>query len=566
MIRARSFVESAGLRTIIGFVMSVLALSACTVAPSEEEARSEANPDEGVFLFEMDAPSPVPLTEERLDYFNELGQRNAKAAIAHGLMALQSQNTVGTGESLMIGLWDGGGVLATHQEFTPSRVINGPDIKWTHWHATHVAGTLAANGLDGFDEARGMAPDASIFAMDYCGDVRGEIESAYQSYSNLAVTNHSYAQQFVRGSYTRASRTFDDLIYDLPKAVLVVAAGNSGCSSKSEFECPSPESDGREYGSIDAPGTAKNVVSVGSMSDLPIGLEVEYLELLTDHPAYGDIPIEHYSGVGPTVDGRIKPDVVANGNRLYSTFSEYPNEKDCNGRERAFPAPAACSAIDENGVGAGLCYSEFSGTSMATPTVSGIVTVLQQSAIRESALGRLLTGMEVRALLVHTAVSIDSKPKYKYGWGAVSTRGAVEHLKDWSGISVPEKSQHYIELDAIAERSVRTLRRAKDQRGRALPVRITLAWNDPAGPKLWHDLDISVRAMQSGDKYLPWTLDPTNPTAPAVRGRNIYDNLERIDIFPDETSEELFELEVLNPRSYNTKAILLISGMEIVPS
>lgn len=554
---SRSLMACASARVSFLFAAAALTLASCATGPTEDEP-----------LFEIDGSPSDPLTQERIGELKDVRQRSLKAALAHGLIALQTDTDekVGTGESLIIGLWDGGGVLASHQEFTPSRVINGPDIKWTHWHATHVAGTLAANGLDGFAEARGMAPDASILAMDYCGDVRGEIESAYEAYSNLAVTNHSYAQRFKRGAYTRTSSKFDDLVYDLPRAVLVVAAGNSGCSAASGFTCADPQTDGRDYRTIDAPGTAKNVVSVGSMSDLPNGLAVEQIDLLADDPEYEDIPIEPYSGVGPTVDGRIKPDVVANGDRLYSTYSEYPNEKDCNGRQRSYPAPAACSAIDAEGDGVGICYKEDSGTSMATPTVSGIVTVLQQYAINVSSMGRLLTGLEVRALLVHTAVSVDSKPKYKYGWGAVSTRHAVEHLGDWSGAIRAENTQHYIMLDTIPERSAWTLRRATGERGKSLPVRVTLAWNDPAGPKLWHDLDIAMNASQSGQAFLPWTLDPNNPIAPAVRGRNVHDNLERIDIFPDDSSEDLFELEIMNPKKFKTKAILLISGAEIVPS
>ncbi|MHA7901456.1 MAG: S8 family serine peptidase [Henriciella sp.] len=542
----------------------VFFLASCEISPLSEATSSFDVFDDGsIAVAETGSVAPTPLSAEMLGKRNEGPGRNAKAAAAHGLLALQLTESVGTGAGLVVGVWDGGGVLETHQEFGQGRVINGADIDRSHWHATHVAGTLAATGKDGFEEARGMVPDATIYAMDYCGDVRGEIERAYDRYDMLAVTNHSYAQPRKFGAYTRFSSVFDDLVSNRPEAVLVVAAGNSGCSPETDYECPTAAEDGREYRTIDAPGTAKNVITVGSMSDLPYGLEVENARFLRFDPLRGDLPVEHYSGTGPTQDGRIKPDVIANGDRLYSTFTEHPGEWDCS-RPAAFDPPETCSVVSTEDGDTEKCYKDNFGTSMATPTVSGIVAVLQGLALDNTSLQRLLNATEVRALLVHTAVSVDSKPKYKYGWGAVSTKHAVEHLRSWSDNGISRGHHHYVKLDNVPRSASWTLQRIKDETGKPMPARITLVWNDEAGPALVNDLDIVLQTVGGNEKILPWTLDPLNPVAPAVRGRNTRDNVERIDVFETEYEESVFELSVLNEALARTDAVLLISGLELV--
>jgi len=76
----------------------------------------------------------------------------------------------------------------------------------------------------------------------------------------------------------------------------------------------------------------------------------------------------------------------------------------------------------------------------------------------------------------------------------------------------------------------------------------TVAWTDPVGAvtttnllnnpslKLIHDLDI--RILKGSTTYMPWVLDPANPSAAAVKGDNFRDNVERIeidDVVPGET-------------------------------
>ena len=70
-----------------------------------------------------------------------------------------------TGAGVTIGIWDGGAVHATHQEFQVEgggsrvTVVGGGN---NSSHATHVAGTIGATGVS--PSAKGMAPGISIIS------------------------------------------------------------------------------------------------------------------------------------------------------------------------------------------------------------------------------------------------------------------------------------------------------------------------------------------------------------------------------------------------------------------
>ncbi len=65
------------------------------------------------------------------------------------------------------GVWDQGGVLSTHQEFGGRVTIR--DGAYPSSHATHVGGTIAAQGIT--ESATGMAPGAQIASYDWSNDL-----------------------------------------------------------------------------------------------------------------------------------------------------------------------------------------------------------------------------------------------------------------------------------------------------------------------------------------------------------------------------------------------------------
>jgi subtilisin family serine protease len=118
--------------------------------------------------------------------------------------------------------------------------------------------------------------------------------------------------------------------------VVVVSAGNGGYSTGSEARYNDL--------SITDPGNAELAITVGSThKEMP--------------HRYG---VSYFSSRGPTGDGRLKPDILAPGERIVS----------CAAGKEAAKFGAASQPADGDDP---LLYVEQSGTSMAAPHVSGAI-------------------------------------------------------------------------------------------------------------------------------------------------------------------------------------------------
>lgn len=140
-----------------------------------------------------------------------------------------------------------------------------------------------------------------------------------------------------------------------------------------------------------------------------------------------------YSSVGPTLDGRIKPDVVAPGNNIISSYSSYyieanPNASDVNSDVEHF---------DYNG--RTYAWNANTGTSMATPVVAGAVALWLQANPK-------LTPDDVIKIISKTSRLPESGmdyPNNKYGHGEIDVyKGLLEvlNLSDIKEISKNEAS------------------------------------------------------------------------------------------------------------------------------
>jgi serine protease AprX len=221
-------------------------------------------------------------------------------------------------------------------------------------HGTHVAGIIggAATTVTNL-YAGGIAPDANIINVRVLGpdgsgttsDVIAGMEWAIANRTryNIRVINLSLGHAVTEPSAT------DPLCEEVQKATalgiaVVAAAGNAGKTA-----------DGQTVlGGIASPGNSPFAITVGALNTWQT----------TDR---SDDSVTTYSSRGPTrYDLAVKPDVVAPGNKIVSleASNSYLSQN--------------FSALHVAGSG-NNAYMRLSGTSMATPMVSGAVALLVQA-------------------------------------------------------------------------------------------------------------------------------------------------------------------------------------------
>ena len=191
--------------------------------------------------------------------------------------------------------------------------------------------------------------------------------------------------------------------------------------------------------------------------------------------------------MGPTDDGRIKPDIVAVGVLVFTTDSD----SDTDYRD------------------------SVSGTSIASPAAAGSANLIREHF--EVKYGKNPRSATLKALIIHTTEEAGpgDGPDYEFGWGLMNTRRAVDivdAVDPSAGAGIGETILHngdthyfYFESDLITD------------------FRITIAWTDVSGsvvspvvddptPKLVNDLDLRVEYLSGTPvTHMPWILDPANP-------------------------------------------------------
>ena len=450
---------------------------------------------------------------------------NDNAALSTNTNDLWNGSSLGLnleGQSMFIGEWDGGAVRATHQEFNAgagSRVTQGDSPSSTSWHATHVAGTLMAEG--DVASAQGMAPQADLHAYDWNSD---NSEMSTEASGGLLISNHSYGticgwyfdspdwywygdpsvsstEDYNFGSYNSDARAWDLIAEAAPYYLICQSAGNdrnddhngthqvwSGGSWTSSSASRDPDGGSDGYDCIGPAGTAKNILTVAAVNDVTPG-----------YTQPSDVGMSSFSGWGPTDDGRIKPDISGNGVGLYSCDSD--NDSD---------------------------YINSSGTSMSSPNVAGSLILLQQ--YYNNLNGSYMRSSTLKALVIHTANEAGSAdgPDYEFGWGLLDASGAAEAISNTTENTILEPT-----LTNGNTWSLTFTSNGID------PFSATMAWIDPAGTaqgavlnpttaRLVNDLDIRISDGGAG-VWFPWTLDPANPSNAAATGDNFRDNVEKLE-------------------------------------
>lgn len=208
-------------------------------------------------------------------------------------------------------------------------------------HGTHVAGDIGADGGQSGNRYRAPAPGAGLVGVkvldkDGAGRLSTVIEGIQWCIDNKKTLGIRVLCLSL-GTTATESYTDDPACQAVEKAwtnglVVCAAAGNEG---------PQPKT-------IASPGIDPMVITVGAVDDM-------------DTITPGDNQVAWFSSRGPTVDGLIKPDVLAPGVNIISLRS---------------PGSTLDRENKESGIGS--WYISLSGTSMATPVCAGVAAQLLQ--------------------------------------------------------------------------------------------------------------------------------------------------------------------------------------------
>ncbi|CAM9668187.1 unnamed protein product, partial [Laminaria digitata] len=282
---------------------------------------------------------------------------------------------------------------------------------------------------------------------------------------------------------------YDDFMYTNPENLLLFAAGNSG-----------DVDDGRTVCTIGSPGLGKNILTVGASSsgETRVTLTAEDGTAADGTNGFADIDtVAVFSSYGPTQDGRIKPEIVAPGDMIYSAAGDGTDGHSCR------------------------LYA-YLGTSMSCPIVAGAAAMIRQYFVDASFYatdvsargfcdqsvlceGFSPSSATVKALLINSAnlMGGSSEPDGYRGFGRV-------HLEQ--GMPLGGEGSLALFVADAASTSIKGLTTQQflfEVNGTAgLDFRVTLSWTDPAATsfsakQLVHDLDLAVNSP-SGIRYTMW--------------------------------------------------------------
>jgi serine protease AprX len=268
------------------------------------------------------------------------------------------------------------------------RLVGGVDLSGendpfhdSYGHGTFVAGLIAGNGTSSKGAYRGVAPKTNIVSVKIAGadgsaDV-SQVLAALQWVVSFKDQFHIRVVNLSLGTDSTQKYQRSLLNYAVERAwdagiVVVVSAGNLGPAS----------------GTVTKPGDDPLVITAGAVDD-------------AGTVGRSDDSMPGFSGVGPTVDGFDKPDLVAPGRSVIS-----------------LRAPGSTIDTQFPTGRVGDAYFKGSGTSFAAAVTSGAAADLLDAQPQ-------LTPDQVKSRFMRTAVPSPSATPNVTGAGSLDVRGAV---------------------------------------------------------------------------------------------------------------------------------------------
>ena len=533
---------------------------------------------------------------------------------------VEGQGAAITGNGINITIVDGGSIIP-HQEFNNAQnrieladfgenIVGTQNSVTYHSHALNVSGIMGASGVDA--DAKGVLAESKFrsFSFNTTAESGSNFEKTFNS--DYKLSNHSYgvntgwamdiyslffgmisyplpiepltdATKTYSGTYYASDYNWDYIVDADPTHVIVKAAGNSFGESVATITS-SPRSfigvdlEGNQYQKtigavndsvtitlaslpsgncegnkpcIDYGSLAKNIITVGA---------VEQFSDVNDnrYSTPDEVQYASYTSAGPRKDGAIKPDIAAVGS----------NHRVANGTN-----PNVINS-----------YGSNSGTSFASPLVTGVIgalTQLQRNLTTNETFG--FRGDEAKNLITHTAdeSGLFPGPDVFAGWGIINAKTAAELLID---VSNEEAIFETIDFENGSTRTYEVYGKADT------PLKASIAWIDPAADfvedtetfwtdfvndtsnKLVNDFDLRVIDTETNEVYYPWKLDVNTPRGAAIKGDNTVDNLEQV-LLDNPVANRRYQIQITHKgnlvnhtrETVNRPVNVLVSGYSVAP-
>lgn len=242
-------------------------------------------------------------------------------------------------------------------------------------HGTHVCGIICGSGLASAGKYQGLAPSAKLVVGKVLDDKgEGKSENMMEALKWVLSIQRKYNIRVLNISVGIGELGFSDKLETInaiikeawERGIIVVcAAGNKG----------------PENGSISAVASWDKIITVGCHDG--------------NYYRWNPTRCESYSGRGIEGSNIRKPDIVAPGTNIFSCNFMYKN----------------VNGIIKN------AYISKSGTSMATPIVSGAVALVLQKYPEISC-------EELKQRLTLTATDL-GEPWNKQGWGMINVKNLL---------------------------------------------------------------------------------------------------------------------------------------------
>ena len=317
---------------------------------------------------------------------------------------------------------------------------------------------------------RGMATGAYLYYYDIGGYPHISNAISNLNTRGVVITSTSFSEGCNAG-YTATTRNVDQQTRLNPELLHIFSAGNSSAST-----CG-----GNAYGA----GTPWGTITGGRKQGKAT--------IATGNLFYNSA-LTNSSSRGPAADGRIKPDICANGTNQMST--------------------------DANNT-----YQVGGGTSAASPGIAGLAAQMYQGYRALNSGNDPESGL-IKAAMLNTARDLGNiGPDFSYGWGRVNAHRAMSLLEQnrylSSTVSQNGNNSHSITIGSNIEE-----------------LKFMIYWTDyeastVAAQALVNNLDLKV-VTPNGDTLLPWILNSSPNaaaiTSPATKGIDNLNNMEQVQV------------------------------------